>query len=512
MIIERIQRVAGHLQLLVSIIKLRISKKEQSRQKIREKISEHLAKSGGISMKIGQVVADVGQNSAFTQLLKGIPQRKLKDLKSQFSAYPDQPCLESFAHIDEKATAASLGQVHKGKLIDGELVAIKIQYPEIEQTIKSEFGLAGLMPNMGPAKRWKIDISGYKKTLKEDLYNELDYVSEARRQARFKKELLLDGLCIPKVFPSLCNRQVLVQSWEEGVYFDEVLEWKRLDQLIIARTLLMTLWKSIFVLGEVHGDPHMGNCYYRHSENGQPEVVLLDFGSTVNISETQRLALLKLILALRENTEISFMSCFSAMGFDTNKLAYIEHELPSLSRLLLKPFITDDPFDVNTWNVGRGFEVILQDRKWWFRSAGSSELLLLMRAFQGIVRQIAQLNAKLPWWMLLEKAVGKSVLQKAREFTLPPMKEYKCRPKLRTIATALNVKISDASETLMALTLPPDEALDLQYLIPAPVLDKLDSSQWNNESLQKKLRQTHLAPQVIYEKEIEGKNYKIWLA
>lgn len=343
------------------------------------------------------------------------------------------------------------------------------------------------------------------------MLDELDYLSEAKRQIKFKKELVIDGLHIPKVYEPLCNKQVLVQSWEEGVYFDEVLGWDTTDRILIARTLLMILWKSIFVMGEVHGDPHIGNCYYRKTKKDLPEVVLLDFGCTVKISRTQRLALLKLILALRENKNISPIAYFSAMGFDLNKLAFIEHELPALSRILLKPFLTDEPFDVNDWKIGRGFELILQKRKWWFRSAGASEIFLLMRAFQGVVHQLSQLGVHLPWWALLEQAIGASSVAEARSYQLPDIKKYVKRPQISTIAGALHVEISQGNEKLFEIVLPPDAALDFKSIVPEAVFDQLKSHGWDDIKLQEKLLETRLAAQEIFNKKIGDKAYKIWL-
>lgn len=508
---RNIRQFSFIFKLLWSMIKLRRSKEEQDKQIVRQKISEQLARNGGLAMKVGQVVASFKKDPAFAQLLKGIPQRKFSVMKKQFEKYPAHPCLEDFEWIDETARAASLGQVHRAKLKTGEEVAVKIQYPEMAKTINAELRIAGLIPMMGPAKKWQIDLNSYKKVLVEDLNKELNYQLEADRQMRFHELLKVDGLKVPKVYRDLTSSKVLVQSWEEGVFLDEVLKWDIKDRMLVARTLLMTLMKSLFVFGEVHTDPHMGNFFYNKKEGMPPTVTMLDYGSTDKIAYAERMALLKLILATRENTPIDYMRCFSAMGFDLSKLAYIEHELPVLCPLLFRPFLNNTAFDLEAWDVTRGFEVILGERKWWFRSSGSADLYLIMRSFQGVMLQLVDLGVQLPIWGLLKKSIGEEVIQEARDFELPPTPEYTPIPQIHAISKRLKVIIYEGKKEIMDLTFPPDAALNIEELIPESVLIDLYKLGWDEEVLKKQLIASRLAPQVIFDDKTGDRWHKVWL-
>lgn len=508
---RNIRQLTYTLNMVFAMMKLRRSKEEQDKQIVRQKIAEQLAKNGGLAMKVGQVIANYKKDPAFTQLLKGIPQRKLSVMKVQFQKSPLHPNLDDFEWIDEKARAASLGQVHQARLKTGEIVAVKIQYPEMAKTIEAELKVAGLIPMMGPAKKWQIDLNAYKRVLVKDLHEELDYRTEAARQTRFHDGLKVDGLIIPKVYNELSSERVLVQSWEQGMFFDEVESWEKKDKMLVARTLLMTLWQSMFVLGEVHTDPHMGNFFFNKPIDGAPTVTMLDFGSTNEISLSERMALLKLIVCTRDQLPVDYMRCFAAMGFDLPKLAHIEHELPMLCPILFKPFLNNDPFDVNDWKVTRGFEVILGDRKWWFRSAGSASLYLLMRSFQGVMLQLRDLDVQMPWWGLLKKAVGEDIINQARVFELPPLPEYVPMPKVQAISSTLRVIIVEKGEEIMSLTFPPDAALDIEDLIPESVLKELYAAGWDSEVLRQQLIETRLEPQVIFNSDTNGRVHKVWL-
>ncbi len=510
-IIGSIRRFAKYLSLGLSIIRLRISKNEQNKQIIREKIAKDIAKSKGMAMKVGQLIADIGEDEAYVSLLKGVPPRKLQEMITQLSSPPQKPSIEDFKSIEEQAVAASLGQVHKAELQNGDTVALKIQYPNIADVVGSELSIAGLIPSVGPAKKWGMDLNAYKKTLADNFKQELDYLKEAESQINFRNKLQIDGLCIPQIYKSLSNSKVLVQSWEEGVYFDEIIKWKKTDKLLIGRTLLMTLLKSIFVLGEVHGDPHLGNYFYRKNDLDKPELVLLDFGCTIKITKQQSNALLKLIIATRERNAISQLQSFVALGFDLKKLAHIENELPALTSILLKPFTIDKPFDVDKWNIGSAFEIILREKKWWFRTAGPSDLFLLMRAFQGLMRQLDKLDAKLPWWKILQQVLNEKDIQKARDFQLPKLQSYTKSLVSNAVASTLKIKIIENDIVMMNLSFPSDAALSLDEMIPEVVLNDLISNGWTMDKLKEKLIESKLAPQEIYNETIGDRIYKIYL-
>lgn len=468
-------------------------------------------------MKIGQVVADVGQSSDMRGLLESQTARPLSEMMPVLEQAFDGRVDQVFKTVSEQASAASLGQVHRAELRSGETVAVKIQYPFVESAVRAELKLAGLIPGLGPVKKWGIDLNAYRRELAENMDRELDYLSESQRQQRMHQSLGIDGLVIPAIYPDYCSQQVLVQGWETGKLLDQILGWPQVDRMLIGRTLLLTLFKSLFEVGEVHGDPHMGNTFYRYGENGKPEVVLLDFGCTILVNPLARQALLKLIIGTREKTVSNdeVLQGFMAMGFDAEKLIHIADQLPLLAQVLFQPFLADEPFETQSWKIKSLFEQLLGENRWWFRSAGPADLFLIMRAFQGVVRQLNRLDVSLPWWPLLKKAIPANSFKEVGRIKLPELPEDIKHDALSAtaISSSLKIKIEyiDGRESVK-MSLPALAALELEQVMPDSVLtliDKVDDI--DLDSIRKELIKSQLAPQVLFTFNKSGATYRVWL-
>ncbi len=504
-------RLLRWLRLLFTMLRLRLSRRAASRERVRRLLADQLAAAGGISMKVGQVFADMGEAAHLAPLMSGIPARKLKAMLPALASEGGHPTRSDFLYIDSHGRAASLGQVHRAELRNGDVVALKLQYPNIAASVAAELKLAGLLPQPGKVKRWGVDVEGYKRALADNMARELDYQTEAMCQQRFYDGLHIEGLVIPRPYPELCSTTALVQSWEEGEYFDELSGWSQAERMFIGRTLLATLLQSLFVLGEVHGDPHKGNMLFRRTTN-RPEVVLLDFGSTVRVTPEQRLALLRLIMAVRSGEPVDHLAAWATIGFDPEKLRHIKTELPHLGHLLFRPFLDDTPFEPANWGLREGVETLLGERRWWFRSAGPSELFLLMRAFQGLVRQLQRLEVRLPWWPLLERVVGEGVRQQARELPLITVGTTDEPPAFIPLARELRVTLMEGERVVVELTLPAEAALNLDELIPPAALQQLRySGDYDADAIHRRLEQSRLAPQQVLTGHYGQRQLIVWL-
>jgi len=405
--------------------KIRRSKKSETRQAAQQRLTALLASKRGIGMKIGQAMAGMNDQSGFAELTQSVKAWPLSDIIPVLEEQWQKPLETVLERIDESVAAASLGQVHQAQLcrphhadehagehgdegIRGR-VAIKVQYPDIRQAIDSELSLAGMLPKAGPVKRWDFDLDSYQATLTDTLRDELNYRYEMEQQQYFHRSMQIPGLLVPCVYPVFCTGQVLVQQWVDGKRLAEAAGWSLEVRRKLAETLMLTLWKSLFELGLVHGDPHPGNLMCRNDPQ-QPVIVLLDYGCMINIPVHRRMALLHLIQGLRGKTALNSFDAFVGLGFDAVKLQPITAYLDDLARILFQPFLQDTPFATRGWQLSEQVATLFGDKRWLFRSASPADLFLTVRVFQGLVSQLELLDIELSWPDLLERALSRECL------------------------------------------------------------------------------------------------------
>lgn len=504
-------KVQQFYRLSIAAYRLKRTDSKEEQKQAEAALANLMAQSRGLTMKIGQLMAGHDDNNAFQELVSSIQPLSLKKITPTLEQQLNAPVQQIFLSIEESQAAASLGQVHHAILKNERQVAVKIRYPNIVKSIQAELKFCQWLPDAGPIKRWNFDSSDYKNILHRQLLRETDYRIELQTQTRFREKLQVEGLTIPTVYPELSNDGLLIQSWEQGVRFSEACHWPKKERLLIARTLLVTLFQSFFVHGEIHADPHPGNYLFRRTTDGQTETVLLDFGSTIFVSKPRRLALLKLIHAYQSGRQVNALQCFVTMGFDEKKLSHITEKLDDLSQILLYPFLVTHPFHTKAWQLSESLQVLLDEQRWWFRAAGPADLLLLLRAFHGLSQQLQQLDIAIPWWPLLKFTIGDTLLEQASTLEMIPVSHIEST-RTQNNAQKLCIRISENKIEVIALDLPAEAALDLGSVIPLSVLKHIERNiNIDLSELTKRLQKTGLTPQTLFEFTSDKKQHRIWL-
>ncbi len=493
--------------------KIRRSKHAATRQIAQQRLTALLASKRGIGMKIGQAMAGMDDESHFTELTQSVKAWPLKDITPVLEHEWLQPVGNVLESIEESIAAASLGQVHKAlRITDSgttEHLAIKVQYPDIRQAIESELSLAALLPKAGPVKRWDFDLNSYQKTLQNTLNDELDYNHEMKQQQRFQQHIHVPGLKVAEVYPLLSTTQVLTQQWIDGQRLSEACNWPYDARHKVGRTLMQTLWKSLFEIGLVHGDPHPGNLLFQYDDE-QPQVALLDFGCMLNIPFTRRMSLLNLIQGLRGKTTLNSFDAFVGLGFDAMKLEPIRAELDDLARILFRPFLQTEPFDTTQWQLSKQVNDLLGDQRWQFRSASPADLFLVLRTFQGLVNQLECLKVQLSWPDMLEAAVGEQYITTALLWKFPkPALEPAPTPK--GSAKSLHVHITRHGKSPMKIEMTAASALDLHNLIPEHLLPQIMAANIDIFAIEQDLHESGLEPQTLLDITLDDKHFHLWL-
>jgi len=198
---------------------------------------------------------------------------------------------------DEPIAAASIGQVHRAVLPNGDLVVVKVQRPEAEAQIHADIDLlyqfAGLL-----SEYWTdifIDPVALVDQFARGIRSELDYHIEARNCERFQKYFADDPMVhIPKVYWQYTTAKVLTLELMEGTQLVD-LDTDAMDMFerkALAGLIAETWLKQIYLHGFFHGDPHPANILVR--EDGH--IALIDFGIVGRLSERDRRNIISLFL------------------------------------------------------------------------------------------------------------------------------------------------------------------------------------------------------------------------
>src|SRR5271168_3741082 len=184
---------------------------------------------------------------------------------------------ESFEH--HPAAAASLGQVHRARSLDGAELACKLQYPDMQSAVEADLQQLQWLLAIRRRLDSAIDTSEIAKEIGARVREELDYWREAKHAALYRE--MLDGVdCVrvPRSWPELSTGRLLTLDWLEGTkmlaHKSDALETRN----TLATAMFTAWWFPFSRFGVIHGDPHLGN-YTIFTEKGKPAGInLLDYG------------------------------------------------------------------------------------------------------------------------------------------------------------------------------------------------------------------------------------------
>ncbi len=201
--------------------------------------------------------------------------------------------------------SASIAQVHRARLSDGRVVAIKVQRPGIEASIRSDlhilYTLAHLLTGRLELPGMYTPV-GIVREFDAALSRELDFLQEARAAREFRDNFAdLPGFVIPEVYPELSSRRVLVMELLCGASLSSLLgrggQPRQLDDAearAVMHKVMEATWLQVFEHGLFHGDPHPGNLLWL--EGGR--LGILDFGLTERVTAEMRDVVMSLFTGL----------------------------------------------------------------------------------------------------------------------------------------------------------------------------------------------------------------------
>jgi len=416
-----------------------------------------------------------------------------------------------FKELDKFGETVSLGQVHFGKLNDGTEVAVKIQYPEIVSKVKPTLDIMEWFPKAHSNAKWDFKIYDYRDVFLKKFSEEFDNRIEIKHQMQYRKMISpLGRIIIPEVIEDLCRPNILVQKREEGFGLDKAETMIPAQKIAMGHLLLEHFFHMLFRHGFVHADLQPLNLSFRQYKKDYFVLILCNFGSVLKIPYAMRLALLRIILALRNYEDIDPVSCLSVLGFDLEQLEELRPTLPALLSILFEPFLMEAPYEVRGWRVSERYDHIIGEKKWRFFSAAPPELIFLMRTLNGMVTTLNRLNVALPWQLLLDKHLS-DIYPAARELKLPKVIRTRSTHTFNGMARYLKVHIFKTNGNKVSLTLPARYADDLNEVIDESVKESIKKQRIDLNNIQKKALKSGLLPQMLFSLSDQEHDIKVLL-
>ena len=252
-----------------------------------ERIRMALEELGPTFVKLGQILSSrpdlvsVDLLREFSKLQDKVPPFLFSEVKqivqSELGFEPEA----LFDYFDEKPFAsASIGQVHRAQLKDGEEIAIKVQRPGITKIIEVDLEIMLHLATLMERHVEEMVLHRPVKIVEEfarSLEREIDYTIEATSMERIAMYFLDNtDIYIPKVFRDWTTTRILTTEFIDGIKVSEIdrLDASGLDRKIITARGADLLLNQVFKHGFFHADPHPGNIFILPDN----VICLIDFG------------------------------------------------------------------------------------------------------------------------------------------------------------------------------------------------------------------------------------------
>ena len=239
-----------------------------------ERVRMALEELGPTFVKLGQVLSTrpdlvpvefVEELSKLQDHVPSFPYAEVAQIiSSELGALPG----DIFRHFEETPLgAASIGQVHRAELKDGEDVVVKVQRPGIRKIIEVDLEIMLHLASLMERHLEEFQVNRPVRIVEEfarTLEKEIDYTVEASHMERFAQQFMADTtVYVPKVFRETTTDRVLTMEYIEGIKASEIgrIEEEGLDRKIITARGADLILKQVFDHGFFHADPHPGNVF-----------------------------------------------------------------------------------------------------------------------------------------------------------------------------------------------------------------------------------------------------------
>ncbi|AOT69385.1 ABC1 kinase family protein [Geosporobacter ferrireducens] len=262
-----------------------------------ERLRLSLEELGPAFIKLGQILStrpDIFPSDVIEELKKlqdSVPPFSFSEVRAVIENEFEDELENIYKEFEEKpVAAASISQVHCGRLNTGKLVAVKVQRPGIEKIINLDLNILKDLAYFVDhhTQYGKLyDCSGMVFEFENIIKNELDFRKEAENAEIFKQNFSRDeGIKVPEVKWIYTTRSVLTMEYIEGIRVDDcsALDIAGIDRKMLARKIAASICNQILRDGFFHADPHPGNIQI----TSDGTLVFLDLGMVGHLNENRK--------------------------------------------------------------------------------------------------------------------------------------------------------------------------------------------------------------------------------
>ena len=378
-------------------------------------LKEALGGLKGPLMKVAQILSTIPNalpeeySSQLAELQANAPSMGWPFVKRRMTIELGDNWSAQFKEFSKEASsAASLGQVHKGVSLDGEDVACKLQYPEMDSVVRSDLRQLKLIFSIYKRYDKAINPERIYDELAQRLWEELDYELETSHMTLYNS-MLKDEVTVhvPKPISKLSTKRLLTMTWLEGEPLLSVV--KREPSLETRNQIALSMFRAWYVpfyyYGIIHGDPHLGNYTVRKDNS----INLLDFGCVRVFRPGFVRGVIDLYSALKNDDMDLAISAYETWGFQELSQELIE-VLNMWAKFVYAPLLDDRIRPIqDSKSRHYGAEVALEVRKELNKIGGIApppEFVLMDRAAVGLGSVFTHLEAEINWHDLFHELIN----------------------------------------------------------------------------------------------------------
>ena len=395
---------------------------------------ELLGALGGLKgplMKVGQILATIPEAlppeyaHALQELQSNAPSMGWPFVKRRMHSELGPDWEKKFKSFDHNAAAAaSLGQVHRAVTLDGQQIACKLQYPDMQSAIEADLNQLKLIFSLYEKYDKAISTRYIHAELKARLMEELDYALEARHTKLYAYILRNEkNIHVPQVIDSLSSKRLLSSTWLDG---ERMMNFTGADQDTrnhLAQTMFRAWYVPLYYYGIIHGDPHPGNYSVRKDMG----INLLDFGCVRIFPPGFVGGVIDLYHALMENDTPRAVHAFEVWGFKNLSKDQIE-TLTIWAKFLYGPVMEDRVRRIGEVTKGVYGRDTAQEVHRRLRESGTvtppSEFVFMDRAALGLGSIFLHLKAEVNWYRLFNEMIQDFDLNTTKKRQTETLKKF----------------------------------------------------------------------------------------